>query len=559
MRRVRLLWGILLSSTAIAASDEFDTYRKQLRRLGNREAELRTCVNFPGTLEAFEEPVVRARLQPHKYPNAKWDYTTFRAHYEDFAKNADEMVRADIAFAESGDPRALPNLFATLLRAAKRAAKLDSELADAKPRWRNVIFGIGRGLARHTLDIRLRGLVVAIAKCPGAASFCVTKGFAKAKAADRRKSITARIAVIDILARTDHATARTTLLAVLGHKLSSLRVAAVEALVPAGLAKVPALLTCLRDPSPVVRRALLQEIYLKGYKDSAWIEPLVQSFKTSVGLERELTVRALSRLTRQRFGDNATRWKVWYETHAKLILAGAFDAEKVEVQGGAIAPAKDAIEFYGVTAVSRGLVFVLTGSQHLDVPATWDVQRAKWRDVWSATHRQWGKKQPSHRATLSKQLEATLGAMPKETRFGVVCLFGSFVTKTLGEQTLLKPGKRSTKSVLKLVARLPGQGWCSPHEGLREAARIGGLPPEEYDFPDAEIDTVFLFDTGDPAGGRFMTPESALAAFKRFNRFRRLVVHTVRICNEGEPARILMEGIAQASGGTYFWAKTPPK
>ena len=557
---MRLLWGILLSSTVVAAPDGLHSYRKQLRRLAHGEDELRASVahGFPDALIAFEAPVERARQQPHKYPNARLDYTVFRAYYGDFAKNADKMVRADIAFAKSGDPRALPELFSTLMRAAKRAAKLDSELADAKPRWRNVIFGIGPGLARHTLDIRLRGLVAAIAKCPGAAPFCATKGFAKAKAVDRRKSITARVAVIDILARTDDAAARAKLSAVLAHQLSSLRVAAVEALVPAGLAKNPALLKCLRDPSPVVRRALLQEVIRNGANEPAWIEPLVKSFPASTGLESALTVQALSGLTRQRFGYDAAKWKAWYETHKQEILAGAFDAKKVKVQKIAFAPSKDTLEFYGVTAVSRGVVFVLTGSQYLDVPADWKIQRAKWRDTWSATHRQWGKDDPSHRATLSKQLKTTLAAMPKETRFGAVGLFGSFVTDSLGDRSLLKPGQRATKSMLKLVARLPGKGWCSPHEGLREAARIGELPPEEYDFLDAEIDTVFLFDTGDPAGGRFMTPESAIAAFKRFNRFRRLVVHTIRICNEGKPSETLMQGIARASGGTYLWAKSPP-
>ena len=55
-----------------------------------------------------------------------------------------------------------------------------------------------------------------------------------------------------------------------------------------------------------------------------------------------------------------------------------------------------------------------------------------------------------------------------------------------------------------------------------------------------------------------MTPETVVAAFKRFNRFRRLVVHTIRICDEGEPSETLMKGIAEASGGTYLWAKRPP-
>jgi hypothetical protein len=79
----------------------------------------------------------------------------------------------------------------------------------------------------------------------------------------------------------------------------------------------------------------------------------------------------------------------------------------------------------------------------------------------------------------------------------------------------------------------------------------------DADFPDARADTIFLWDSGGPEGGRYMTPESAVAAFKRFNRFRRLVVHAIRIGDEGEPSETLMKGLAEASGGVYLWAKKP--
>jgi hypothetical protein len=69
---------------------------------------------------------------------------------------------------------------------------------------------------------------------------------------------------------------------------------------------------------------------------------------------------------------------------------------------------------------------------------------------------------------------------------------------------------------------------------------------------------VYLFSTGDPRGDWYMTPEATLDAFRRFNRFRRLVVHAIRISDRKEPAETLMKGLAEASGGTYLWAAKPP-
>ena len=73
------------------------------------------------------------------------------------------------------------------------------------------------------------------------------------------------------------------------------------------------------------------------------------------------------------------------------------------------------------------------------------------------------------------------------------------------------------------------------------------------------VDTVFLFDSGDPRGGRYMAPQPVVNAFNRYNRFRRFIVHAIRICNEKEASEILMKGIAEASGGTYVWMKKPPE
>ena len=76
---------------------------------------------------------------------------------------------------------------------------------------------------------------------------------------------------------------------------------------------------------------------------------------------------------------------------------------------------------------------------------------------------------------------------------------------------------------------------------------------------DARVDTVFLLHSGHVNGGRFLTPELMLGWFARWNRFRRIVVHALRIDNSKEDAEQTMKGLAKASGGVYTWLKVPPK
>ena len=551
--------GFLMAGIGAAAPDALKTYRQHLAVLLKREEKLRW--NFADrvsdALEGFEAPMRVARAKPHAYPNATHDYTGLRRLYRELEQNAKAMALEDLLLAKSGHARALPVLFFTLLRTANVVAKLEEELEAARPRWRNYFFDQAPGIVRHMIDVRFRGLVEAISKCPNAARFCAADGLKQARKKDGRRSVVRQIAVIDVLARTGSPMASEALFTALLSKLSCMRVAAVEGLMRLNAKAQPSLVLALRDPSPVVRRALLQEIVASA-KDPGWIGPLVRFFAGARGVERTLALHALEGLTRQRFGYSPDAWKEWHDEHRKLIAAGDFDAAKIEVNKTPPEPATDGTSFYGIPTLSRGIVFVVTGSQHIVVPADWNVQRTQEKDRWSTTRANWEKKYPSHRTILAKEFKKTLARLSKNAVLGFIALQGSFSAEVLGGKKLLKQSARTTKQVMRHVRRLSGSGWCSQYEGFRAAARLGGLPPGKVpDFPDPRIDTVFLLDSGDPAGGRFMTPESAVAAFKRFNRFRRLIVHTIRIANEKEPSETLMKGIAEATGGTYRWIKRP--
>jgi hypothetical protein len=138
--------------------------------------------------------------------------------------------------------------------------------------------------------------------------------------------------------------------------------------------------------------------------------------------------------------------------------------------------------------------------------------------------------------------------MAPELRFGALVFAGPFKTYEIGDRKLLEPGKRATRSVEKLIHDIPADGWCSPHTALMAAAALGDDAP----------DTIYLLASGDPVGGRFMGLEPAVEAFKRFYRFRRVVVHALRICNDGETSEKYMQALAKLTGGTYLWLETPP-
>jgi len=302
----------------------------------------------------------------------------------------------------------------------------------------------------------------------------------------------------------------------------------------------------------------LQSIRAHAARDAGWIEPVLAAWETAEGQLRDECVLTLQLLTKQTFGHDRAKWKEWFEIYRKEIAGGNFDAEKIEVQEATPAPAADPILFYGRPFVARGVVFVIEGTQFMAMPADWEVQRTEYRDKWPGLRTQWEEKWPSHWGILTREMEATLAALPRETPFGLVTLGNIYVTQTAPEIGLFSPGPSSSKQALKLIEKIPLRGWCAQFEGIRVAARMGGLDPEEaVDLPDPKIDAVVLLGPGDPAGGVYMTPEAAVEAFRRFNRFRRLVVHTIRTNNEKEGSETLMKGLAEASGGTYVWQSKP--
>jgi len=532
---------LLAASLASGAPDALKAWRTEVKRAHAAEKsfwrDFRTAFN--DALQTFTAPLEAADAQPDQNKEATYDLSAFRRLYDDFERIQAELAKVDEAFGASGHPKAAATLVDALLDLAKRVEALEKELDDGRPKFRYYVFDPALGVERHGLAARRRGLVAGLAKCDAAGLAAAWK---KAAAADRRSSYR-RVAVVDAWALAGAREALQPLVA--AEEPLTVRLAAMEGLVGCGADARPALIALLDDESPLMRRALLQEVRARAAKDPHWILPLAERVGKAEGSLRDEYVATLAALTQQRFGWAPDRWRTWAESKREDIEDGVF-AENLKVEEAEPAAVPGSFRFYGVPCASLGVAFVVNGGQHMLVPADWEVQRTHFRDYWRGMRKTWEETTPSHLAVVLDQFDRAAAAFPDTLAFDVISLQGIFTFKRLAEKKPLSKRTRDIEAARKLLEQASARGWCSQYVGLRAAGEL------------AAVDTVYLVDPGEIRGGRFLTPEAVVAAFARYNRFRRLVVHAIRISNEKEEAETLMKGLASVSGGTYVWQSKPP-
>jgi hypothetical protein len=557
-----LLLALLVLGAGAAADEGHKAWKDEQKRLDRFEQKYwrEFQKRFTEASLTLLKPREDADARPNDAINYALDHTGIRLLYEDYALIEEGRGKADVALAASGDPKALDELFDALLDVAKRIDGLEATLADAKPQQRGAWYEQRPPVERHGVAVRRDALVRALAQAPGAAAFLAGEGMKQAAKRDGKRSIVRRVAVLDALGLAPGDDARAALEPFAAAPESSLRLVAAEALLGRGAAARPALEPLLKDPSAPVRRALLQGIATAGAGDPGWIAPVLACHADAQGLARDDCVRALEALTNQRFGDAHALWTEWFADYKGEILGGKFKKEAIEVREVPRVPSPVACSFYTIATPSRAVLFIVEGSRRIFWPADLDVQLQRYKETWHSQHRAWEDRWPSHLAILLREFDRMSAAFVPDLTFAVLAPSAPCVLEPLGGPKLMRADKRDFRAVRHDLERFDGNEWCAPYEALVAAARIAGLGPEsDADFPAARADTIYLWDSGGSTGGRYMTPIATIAAFRRFNRFRRLVVHTIRVCDEGPPSEELLKGLAEASGGTYHWAKKPPE
>lgn len=559
---MRILVALAVAVGAVsAAPDPLTAFKAKLHAI--ERAEKAFWDEYHGRRNAahklFETPMLRAHTEPDYPQDARPDYTGFRSLYDDYDALQRQRGEACVELAKSPDPRAAEALLDELMAAAKRIDELESELPEMKPGSR---IDLRPGIERHGLDTRLSCLESALAACPDAVAFLTGAAWTAAGKRDGKKSFERRIAVLDALGTTRDPIAMPFLAEAAKASASSLRIAALEALIGLGPDAMAALPPLLSDLSPVVRIALLQAIRTRDAGNRAWISPVYDGYRPSARRLRAEHVKTLEALSSRQYGDDAERWAAWYKRVEESGGPDKADLEKIDVEVGKRSDAPDVVRFYGVATPSDRVVYVLDGSWNLHLPADADVQGTRCSTKWGPRSKgYWRDEWIDHVTVLRTELLRSIAGMAAEARFAVVAMRENAKIDVLGGDRLLAPDARGKREVEKLLESLPGApNHLGPWDGLLEAMRVAGLDPAQGhgDFAEMKADTVFLLDQGSPARGCYWTAESTLRAFRRLNRFRRLTVIAVRIYIPDKEEEALMQGLAEATGGAYRWQRKPP-
>lgn len=482
--------------------------------------------------------------------------------------------QAALALARSGAPAAGPTLLDDAFATVAAAEALDAEILAARPTVFGTIHDQLPAFRRRALADREASAIAALAVLPDAAAFLMRDGWADAVKKDGKRSVARRVFVLDVLGRLAARESVAFLTSVARSPSVCLRQAAIEAIAHCGPAGEDALAAGLADPHVLARRATLAALRASAPTTGRMLGALVGRLAAARGAERRETVEALRALSGQAFGDDPAAWEGWLATRKAAIDAGSFDARReVPAAPPATAAVAATVPFYGLKLAGDGIVFVVDWTLPMVYPADLAFARTGKSIDWFGADSSWVGRQGQERqqTVVRRELARALTAMGPQGRFGVVVLRDGSrdAWPKIQEDSVLGRGGLLSWDA-KSIARLDGvfdatpPGWSRWHEhmdGLWLAADLACLGPGPLvELATPVADTLVLVSDGRHRGGRFLLVEEEVAAFARWNRFRRLVVHTVRVADAGTDAATLLEGFARESGGNSDWSvRAPPR
>ncbi|MBL9089301.1 MAG: hypothetical protein JNM10_19330 [Planctomycetia bacterium] len=576
VRRLAIVGAVLVAGAAArAAPDPVATFRAEVRRLQAEERAYGEA--FPARQrEALDrrQAILRQHSDANVSPIPDDANAPVAALARPLAAIEARRGEAALALARSGAPAAGPVLLDDAFATVAAAEALDAEILAARPTVFGTIHDQAPAFRRSALATREAAAIAALAAVPGAAAFLAGDAWAEAVEKDGKRSVARRVLVVDVLGRVAARESVAFLTSVGQSPLVCLRQAAIEAAARCGAAGEEALRAGLSDPHVLVRRATLAALRASAPTTGRMLRSLVARLAEARGAERRETVEALRALSGQAFADDPAAWGGWLATRQAGIDAGTFDARREVPAGSATTAAVAAtVPFYGLRLAADGVVFVIDWTLPMVYPADLAFARTGKPIDWFGADASWVGRQGQERqqTVVRRELARTLTAMGPHGRFGVVALRDGSrdawpkiqEDAVLGRRALLACDARS-------IARLDGvfdatpPGWSRWHESLdglwiaADLAHLGPGPLVELGTPVA--DTLVFVSDGRHRGGRYLLVEEEVAAFVRWNRFRRLVVHTVRIADAGTAAAALLEGYARGSGGTSDWSvRAPPR
>jgi von Willebrand factor type A domain/HEAT repeats len=213
------------------------------------------------------------------------------------------------------------------------------------------------------------------------------------------------------------------------------------------------------------------------------IDPLVTRLEQAVVDDLRVAdtiARALNRITGKAFGPFPDAWRRWWDTVKDRPFVKP--AQDDDPSGHTVAGPR----YYGFPVRSSKVVFVI------------DVSRSM---GWN------------------ERLDTAKEGLPETTRFNIVTYSDTAVA---WRTELTKATRGKVKSALSFVDRLQPVNGTNTYDALRLALRS------------AEVDTIFFLSDGTPSVGDEIDPERILAEVRRWNRYRRVRIHTLALVR-GDP------------------------
>jgi hypothetical protein len=282
-------------------------------------------------------------------------------------------------------------------------------------------------------------------------------------------------------------------------RIATARVAADSAVVAA----------LLRDRSWRVRLAAV--FAAERLRRADLVPPLIAALEASrPGRVRARTAQALEHLTRAPFGEDATRWKQWWERQrADYRLPPPPPAGR---RGHSAAR----VTFRNIPVQSRRLCFVLDASRSMSKPAPGGKGRTRWELV-------------------VRDLLAVLEKLPRDARLNVVL----FQTEVVAWKPRLVPVS-NRRACGKWIGSIRPRGWTNLHDAVAAA------------IADDDVDAIYVLTDGVPSRGRETARAAILDELAYLNHYRLVQINCVQAGGEkglGKTWRGFLEQLARAHDG----------
>lgn len=282
--------------------------------------------------------------------------------------------------------------------------------------------------------------------------------------------------------------------------------------------------TLVGDRDWRVRAAAIEAC--RGFRHRAAVGWLVGQLGEERGRLRWDILTALRDLADRDLGLDPRPWRTWWEANRETFEVKPRPAARSAPAPGGITTKAS---FFNIPILSKAIIFILDLSGSMREPAP-EPGRTKLE-------------------VAQRGMIETLRVLEPDARFGILGLgsdidgrYAHLEQKTWRRRLELLPAVPAVKAdAERFVRGLEAKGWTNLYDAI------------EHAFGRPEVDTIFLYSDGGASKGVFVAAREILDHLTRMNRFRRIVIHTVEVPGERNPAdnrRLLAEIAARTGGGS---------